>query len=125
MPDVVKTPAEVSVDLMDAQHVAARAAAQARVLRHQADVAAELAIQQAVALLLDSGMSQRKVAQFTGVSKSSVSRAARTRPPRGVGVAPGADTSVYAFAEEWIWGSPETAAAVREALDQSTQAPQG
>jgi transcriptional regulator with XRE-family HTH domain len=113
------------VDRIDVQHVAAQATAQARVLKHQADLAADLAIQQAVALALDSGMSQRDVARLTGVSTSSVSRAARNRPLQGVGVAPGADTSVYAFAEEWIWGSPETAAAVREALAQSTQTPQG
>lgn len=111
------------IDMQDAQQIAAKACAQARVLKHQADLAADLAMQQAITLLLDLGATQRDAARLTGVSKSAVSRAAATRPPRGVGVAPGADTSVYAFAEEWIWGSRTTAAAVHAAVDQPSTTP--
>ncbi len=101
---------------MNVEQAATAAISQARLLAHQANLAAETAIKQAVTLLLDSGMSQRVVAQVTGVSKSSVARIAKSRPPLGVAVGLQTDARVYAFANEWIWGSQKNAAAVSNEL---------
>ncbi|SLK12640.1 hypothetical protein [Arthrobacter sp. P2b] len=99
-------------DDLNIEQTATTAIAQARLLAHQANLAAEVAIAQAVTLLLDSGMSQRAVAQVTGVSKSSVARMAKSRPALGVGVAAQQDARVYSFANEWVWGSAENARAM-------------
>ncbi|MFJ4264595.1 hypothetical protein ACIPY1_17705 [Paenarthrobacter nicotinovorans] len=99
-------------DDLNIERTATTAIAQARLLAHQASMAAEVAVAQAVTLLLDSGMSQRAVAQVTGVSKSSVARMAKSRPALGVGIAQQHDARVYSFANEWIWGSPENARAI-------------
>jgi hypothetical protein len=106
---------------MNIAQVATAAIGQARLLSHQANLAAETAIQQAVTLLLDSGMSQRTVAQVTGVSKSSVARIAQSRPPLGVAVGLQTDARVYAFANEWIWGSQENASAISKELLRPTE----
>lgn len=73
---------------------------QARKLRHQASLAAGVAEQQAVGVLLDQGMSHRTIAKLTGFSKSQVSRLAKSSPPLGVAVSAGSDTRVYGFADE-------------------------
>lgn len=99
-------------DDWNVEEAATTAIAQARLLAHQASLAADVAIAQAVTLLLDSGMSQRTVAQVTGVSKSSVARMAKSRPALGVAVGLKTDARVYIFAQEWIWGSQERARAV-------------
>ncbi|NQD90592.1 hypothetical protein HP499_22685 [Paenarthrobacter sp. CM16] len=103
-------------DEWNVEETAAAAIARARLLAHQASLAADVAIAQAVTLLLDSGMSQRAVAQVTGVSKSSVARLAKSRPALGVAVGLETDARVYAFANDWIWGSQEKARVVVEQL---------
>jgi predicted XRE-type DNA-binding protein len=110
---------------MSIEQTAAAAISQARLLAHQANLAADTAIQQAVTLLLDSGMAQRAVAQMTGVSKSSVARMAKSRPPLGAVVGLQTDARVYAFANEWIWGSQENARAVADQLLQVGERPGG
>lgn len=105
---------------VNTEQAATAAIAQARLLTHQANLAADVAIAQAVTLLLDSGLSQRAVAQMTGVSKSSVARLARSRPPLGVGIGTTQDARVYAFANDWIWGSQENARAVVDQLSAGT-----
>ncbi|MTG90836.1 hypothetical protein GJV82_18120 [Cellulosimicrobium sp. BIT-GX5] len=96
----------------DLEAAATRAVAQARLLAHRATLEAEVAVSQAAALLLRSGMSQRTVAQLTGLSKSDVARRAKTPPPLGVASSQGSDTRVRDFAHEWIWGDKTTADAV-------------
>lgn len=102
---------------LDVEATATRAVTQARLLAHRASLEAEVAISQAAALLLRSGMSQRAVAQLTGLSKSDVARRSKTPPPLGVATSQGTDTRVRDFAREWIWGDTGTAdAVVRELL---------
>lgn len=101
---------------LDIESTATRAVTQARLLAHRAALEAEVAVSQAAALLLRSGMSQRAVAQLTGLSKSDVARRAKTPPPLGVGTRMGSDTRVHDFALEWIWGDPRTAGAVVQEL---------
>jgi len=96
----------------DIEALAVRAVHQARLLTHRADLAAKTSTAQAVALLLRTGMSHRDIAKVTGLSKSDVSRRALTSPPLGVAQAHGSDDRVYAFADEWIWGSREAARSV-------------
>lgn len=103
---------------IDIESIAVHAVSQARLLRHRADLAATAAESQAVALLLGAGMSQRVVAKMTGLSKSDVARRATSSPPLGVAVAPGSDTRVYDFADEWLWGDRQTADRVGELLCQ-------
>ncbi|GAB2721756.1 hypothetical protein GCM10027038_20390 [Arthrobacter bambusae] len=101
---------------LDFEAVAARAITQARLLRIRANLLADVAQSQAVALLLDSGMSQRAVAELAGLSKSDVARRARTRPALGVMAANWDDPRIHEFAAEWIWGSREMARAVIDEL---------
>ncbi|MET3174728.1 UNVERIFIED_ORG: hypothetical protein ABIB52_002579 [Arthrobacter sp. UYCu721] len=108
---------------LNVERAATAAIGQARLLAHQASLAADVAIAQSVTLLLDSGMSQRAVAQVTGVSKSSVARMAKSRPPLGVMVGMQQDARVYAFANEWIWGSQENARSVETQLLRTAGSP--
>lgn len=108
---------------LNVEQAATAAISQARLLAHQSSLAADAAIAQAVTLLLDSGMSQRAVAQVTGVSKSSVARMAKSRPPLGVVVGMQQDARVYAFANEWIWGSQANARSVVDQLLRTAGSP--
>ncbi len=101
---------------IDTEALAVQAIQQARLLAHRAELASRVAVQQAVALLIDSGMSQREVAKLTGLSKSDVARRSSTRPSLGVAQRKGVDDRVYRFADEWIWGSLETANRVVDEL---------
>jgi predicted XRE-type DNA-binding protein len=85
---------------VDFEAVAAHAITQARLLRIRANLLADVAQSQAVALLLDSGMSQRAVAELAGLSKSDVARWAKTRPALGVMAANWDDPSIHEFAAE-------------------------
>jgi len=106
---------EIMTESLDLEATATRAVTQARLLAHRAALEAEVAVSQATALLLRSGMSQRTVAQLTGLSKSDVARRAKTPPPLGV-ASRGSDTRVRDFAREWIWGDATTADAVATEL---------
>lgn len=77
---------------------------------------ADVAQSQAVASLLDSGMSQRAVAELAGLSKSDVARRAKTRPALGLMAANWDDPRIHDFAAEWIWGSREMARTVIDEL---------
>ena len=94
---------------IDVENLASQAVQRARVLTHQANLAAQAAVTQAVALLNNAGLSQREIARLTGLSKSDVARKVQQRQSLGVTQAKGADGRVYDFADEWIWGSAESA----------------
>lgn len=104
------------MEQIDTETLAVQAVQQARILTHRANLAAQTAVEQAVGLLHDGGMSHREIAKLTGLSKSDVARKAATRPSLGVLLNPNADNRVYAFADEWIWGSAETARRVVDKL---------
>lgn len=101
---------------IDIESVATRAITQARLLKYRANLMADVALAQAVALLLDAGMSQRAVAELAGLSKSDVARRAKSRPPLGVAAGESTDTRIHEFAAEWIWGSRDMSRAVVEEL---------
>lgn len=103
---------------IDVEATATRAIQQARLLSHRAELAANVATQQAVALLHAEGMSHRQIAKLTGVSKSDVARKLAGSPPLGIAQSTGADSRVYDFALEWIWGSADVRdAAMLKLLD--------
>lgn len=101
---------------IDTEELATRAIQQARRFTLQAEMAAKVATDQAVALLHASGRSQREIARLTGLSKSDVARRTRRPAPRGPLLNAAGDHRVYAFADEWIWGSPEAAQFVADEL---------
>lgn len=96
------------MDTFDTESVATHAVQQARLLVHRAELAANVATHQAVALLHDEGMSHRQIAKLTGLSKSDVARKAASRPPLGVAQREGGNSRVNDFALDWIWGDRET-----------------
>lgn len=87
----------------DVEDLATQALLRARLLTHRVEEASNAAIYQAVLLLHDQGMSQRKIAKLTGLSKSDVAR--RIGPTRSPDTPNKHD--VQTFSEEWIWGSRE------------------
>ncbi|MDN6301433.1 MAG: hypothetical protein L0J57_00070 [Brachybacterium sp.] len=101
---------------IDNEELATRAIQQARRFTLQAEMAAKVATDQAVALLHASGRSQREIARLTGLSKSDVARRTRRPALRGPLLNATGDHRVYAFADEWIWGSPEAAQFVADEL---------
>lgn len=101
---------------IDTEELATRAVQQARRLTHQAELAAKVAMDQAVALLYARGLSQREIAKLAGLSKSDVARRTGSPATRGPLLNRAGDDRVYAFAEEWIWGSGETAQFVANEL---------
>lgn len=101
---------------IDTQALAAHAVQQARLLAFEANVAADVAISQAVALLHTNGLSQRDIARLTGLSKSDVARKVKRATPHGIAPSPKTDNRVHAFAKEWIWGSAKTAHLVIDTL---------
>lgn len=103
---------------IDVEATATRAIQQARLLSHRAELAANVATHQAVALLHAEGMSHRQIAKVTGISKSDVARKLAGSPPLGIAQRTGADSRVYDFALEWIWGSADVRdAAMLKLLD--------
>ncbi|MGP5099038.1 hypothetical protein ACTXPC_15610 [Brachybacterium alimentarium] len=101
---------------IDTEELATRAVQQARRLTHQAELAAKVAMDQAVALLHARGLSQREIAKLTGLSKSDVARRTGSPATRGPLLNRAGDDRVYAFADEWIWGSREIAQFVANEL---------
>ena len=93
---------------IDVESLASQAVQRTRVLTHHVNLAAQAAVMQAVAMLNDAGLSQREIARLTGLSKSDVARKVQQLPLDAT-LAKGADSPVYAFADEWIWGSAEQA----------------
>lgn len=108
---------------IDVEAIATRAIQQARLLSHRAEIAADVATQQAVALLHAEGMSHRQIAKLTGISKTDVARKLTDSPPLGIAQKTGGDSRVYDFALEWIWGSADTRNAVMLKLVDPQDAP--
>lgn len=112
-----RTRYDLAVEPIDTEELATRAVQQARRLTHQAELAARVATDQAVALLHGRGLSQRQIAKLTGLSKSDVARRIGGTAPPGPLLNRDGDDRVYALADEWIWGSRESALRVADIVN--------